>query len=116
MNCASLAAIGIHLTSWHSTPGYNAFNPGLYARAECGIQVGGYYNSERRFTAYASYLIERRDFPVFAAVGAATGYGPAVVPMATAGVRLGGFRLIYIPKLGNVNDTHVFHIAFERRF
>lgn len=37
--------IGAHLGSWHSRPGYNNINPGLYVRDADGWTVGGYRNS-----------------------------------------------------------------------
>src|SRR3546814_15437862 len=35
---------------------HNNVNPGPYARCDSGLQVGGYYNSERNFPGYVAYL------------------------------------------------------------
>ena len=40
--------IGVHVGSWHSEPGYNNSNPGLYYKADNGFTVGAYCNSESR--------------------------------------------------------------------
>lgn len=37
--------VGAHLVSWHSQPGYNGHNPGLYLRDADGWTVGAYRNS-----------------------------------------------------------------------
>src|SRR3546814_1979785 len=41
---------------------YNNVNPGLYARCDSGLQVGGYYNSERNFTGYVAYRSEEQTY------------------------------------------------------
>lgn len=118
MTCFStVAAVGLHLASVHSVDGYNNHNPGVFVRDECGFQAGAYYNSERRFSAYAAKTWDLKRVPVWAALGVVTGYRAApVVPMAMAGVRIGEVRIGYIPKLKGVNDTHVFHIMIEKEF
>lgn len=101
---------------------YNNANPGLYVRCNSGIQVGGYYNSERNFTAYASYVKDLRIVgPVSAwgAVGLATGYERhRITPIAMAGGKLDlgdrlALRVGYAPKVAKANDTHLVHFALE---
>ncbi|API58533.1 hypothetical protein BSL82_03760 [Tardibacter chloracetimidivorans] len=103
---------------------YNNANPGLYARCNSGIQVGGYYNSERNFTAYASYVKDLRIVgPVSAwgAVGLATGYERhRITPIALVGGKLDlgdrlALRVGYAPKVAKANDTHLVHFALEWR-
>lgn len=129
-SCLALAAIGLHLASYHTDrpsnpeygPSYNNANPGLYVQTKCGLTVGGYYNSIGRFTAHAGYTYDAPTLPVFVSFGIATGYNYKipVVPMAMAGfyVNRGDYRMRigWIPKLGTANDTHVLHLMAESRF
>lgn len=136
MSCAALIALGLHLASWHSAPGYNNANPGLYARSSCGliedsadlqdgVQIGTYYNSERAQTVYAAWVVDAQPFArarwfgLFGTAGLATGYrAHPVIPLVMGGItaqpadRL-KLRLGYIPKAGKLNDTHVIHLALE---
>jgi hypothetical protein len=138
MSCAAIAAIGLHLASWHSNPVYNNSNPGVYVRSSCGllqdtasmqdgVQLGTYFNSERSQTLYAAYVIDvqpfaqARWFGLFGSIGAATGYrAHSVIPLAMAGVKLShrraGLRLGYTPAFGKINDTHLVHAAIEWSF
>jgi len=127
MGCATLAAIGLHLVSWHSQEGYTGTNPGVYAKSECGVTVGAYRNSEARLTVYGAYTLDPPKLPVWASVGVATGYGPQygearpLTPVFIVGLKspqFSGyrFRLGYIPKLGQMNNTHVLHLMLEKEF
>jgi hypothetical protein len=138
MSCTLIAAVGLHLASWHSNPVYNNANPGLYARSSCGliadtdrladgVQLGSYYNSERRQTFYAAYVVDVQPINdvhwlgVFASIGAATGYAAHdMIPLALAGLKLNAgrasLRLGYAPKFGKINDTHLVHAAVEWSF
>lgn len=115
MICGKLIAAGLHLASWHSMDAYNDVNPGAYVRCESGVQFGAFYNSERRASPYAAYVWEAERVPAFAAVGLATGYGPPVSPMVMAGVKIGPFRVGYIPKFGKYNPPHTLHVMLEIR-
>jgi hypothetical protein len=139
MSCAALAAIGLHLLSWHSAPQYNDVTPGFYARSSCGlvadtaqlqdgVQAGGYYNSERRWSFYAGYVIDAKPLPrapwfgVFGSVAVATGYKEkALLPIALVGVTAQldddwRLRAGYAPKAGKLNDTHLITTALEYVF
>ena len=99
---STVAAIGMHLASWHADPGFNNLNLGGLVRYDCVIlgaqpQLGTYYNSERGVTAYAAleweYNREARVTP-FLVLGAGTGYEVApLVPIVST-----GFRFIEIPR------------------
>lgn len=127
MTCAALAAIGLHLASWHSDPRFSGVNPGVYAQTDCGVVAGAYRNSERRLTVYAGWSFDPDDSPVWASAAIATGYGPPegkarpVTPIAMVGLKrdLGArlrVRVGYVPRLGRFNQTHVVHLMIERRF
>lgn len=114
MICTKAIAIGMHLMSWHSQEGYNNTNLGLYARSECGIQVGAFYNSERKLSVYAAYILESDKHPFFALAAASTGYSYGTIsPLAGVGVKIKNFRIMYTPKLGKYNDTHLLHLTYE---
>lgn len=129
----TIAAIGLHVASWHADPDFNNFNPGGFVRSECEVlygqpQVGVFYNSESRMSAYAGLEFEYdRDAPItpFLLVGAATGYEEfPVVPLVNAGFRFGpfsddvpiAFALGYTPPCGSDCGDHVVHLALEWRF
>lgn len=114
MGCLTAAAIGIHMLSWHSDPGFNNVNPGVYVRTECGIQVGAFYNSERSLSIYATYTFESKEHPFFAFIGGSTGYKYApVVPLVGVGVKINRFRVAYIPGLKRFDTPHVLHLTVE---
>src|SRR3546814_18207296 len=91
---------------------YNNVNPGLYARCDSGLQVGGYYNSERNFTGYVAYLKDVKiagPLSVWGSVGLATGYRRHdVLPIALIGPTLdlgtlAALRVGYGHNLGDGN-------------
>jgi len=88
--CASLA-IGLHVATAHFSPGYEAFNPGIYAVCDAplvGPVVGGVYrNSEGRGSVYVGKVFE--VWRVQLVVGAVTGYEQqTVLPMVVPSVLL----------------------------
>lgn len=122
MTCAALAAIGLHLASWHSLPGFEGVNPGAYVRTECGWQAGLYRNSEDRFTVYAGKVWDMKRLPLWGSVALATGYRELpVTPIAMAGIRVRlpgrlNLRVGYIPRIHGLNEPHVIHAAIEKEF
>ena len=127
MDCLALAAIGLHLVSQHTEPGYNNVNPGVYVRSECGITAGVYKNSFRRGSVYISYSYDPKDLPIWASVGAITGYRKLpgtnfrLSPLAIVGLKTPEYkgyrlRLGYIPHVEPMTHTNVFHLMLEKEF
>lgn len=125
MNCLAIAAIGLHLVSWHDEPGYNNVNPGVYVESQCGFTLGAYKNSIRELSVYAAYTYDPKKLPVWATVGVVTGYkretNMGITPIAMVGVKtpeVQGYRLRvgWIPKVGGVNNVNVVHLMIEKRF
>lgn len=129
----TIAAVGLHIASWHADIGFNNFNPGGFVRSECEVlygqpQAGVFYNSEDAVSVYAALEFEYdRDATVtpFLLIGAATGYDAyAVVPLVNAGFRFGPFSedvpvaiaLGYSPPCGGDCGSHLVHVALEWRF
>lgn len=104
---------GIHLGSWHSSPGYNNSNPGVYVRSGNGLQVGAYYNSYSRPSVYVAKFVELSPHVDFM-YGLATGYPWPVAPVGALSVHVGNVRVMYAPSLGNkIAESHVVHLALE---
>ena len=108
---------GLHLGSHHlPARDFNNFNPGAYVRWSNGITVGGYYNSERKTSAYVGYTYEWGSLAV--TLGGITGYKRmAVLPMIVPSVKLGKindatFRLAALPKLEK-SGAAVLHLMVE---
>ena len=130
---ASALEIGSHLGSYHTNPDAcrevknrvcNNTNPGAYVIADDGWMVGGYYNSVRRPTVYAGRqwgLISHGRLSFEAAAVVATGYPalpllPMVMPIASVQVaRTWKVRMLYLPRVPRVNETHVLHLAIEHK-
>lgn len=127
--------VGAHLASWHSEPGYNDRNPGLYARTAEGWTAGAYCNSESRsplfptapacrVSAYAGRTWGRAIAPGLSAdltAGLITGYERAgVLPMVVPSLRIGtadlALRLAAIPRIDPKRGSHVVHVMVEGRF
>jgi hypothetical protein len=122
-------AIGLHLGTWHSQPGFNNTNPGAFAQWG-GWTVGGYYNSERATSLYAGYTWETQgitslDLRLAATAGVISGYRrasllPLLVP--TASMRLwsdqaGGqtrLQFTYVPPVDK--RVHALHLSIKREF
>lgn len=115
-------AIGLHLVSYHSAPGFNNTNPGIYCRTHDGYVFGTYRNSVRRQTVYAARyfeLVERGRFDAGIVVGLATGYGRPVTPqamgtMSYAVTAKDAVRLSFVPSFRG--SAAVVHLAVEHRF
>jgi hypothetical protein len=88
--CASVA-IGLHIATAHFSPGYDSFNPGVYAVCDAeyvGPVVGGVFrNSEGRGSVYVGKVF--KVWEVQLVVGAVTGYErQSVFPMIVPSVLL----------------------------
>lgn len=98
------ATVGLHLGTWHDESKFNDFNPGVYFVHDSGATVGGYYNSERRGTAYAGWTFQTADGRFALLVGAASGYARGkAVPMVVPSIRPldtvnGSLRVAVLPK------------------
>ncbi len=113
---ASAQTIGLHLASWHSKPGFNNVNPGLYVRSADGWTLGGYRNSYDQPTVYAGWTLERDVLGVRAGLtaGLATGYEKPwlLVPSVSLPAGWARVRLAWIPRI-RPGDAHVLHLAVE---
>jgi len=98
--CASVA-IGLHLATAHFSPGYENFNPGIYAVCDApyvGPMAGGIYrNSEGRGSAYLGKVFQVWKVQII--LGAVTGYeAQPVLPLIVPSVLLWDHvRLSLIP-------------------
>lgn len=112
---ASAGTMGLDIGSWHSRPGFNNFNPGVYYIADNRVAFGTYYNSYRRQTVWAGYAFENGPFALV--VGGATGYDYApITPVVAPGLVYSGFRLTIVPKVSKVNDVTAVHLSYEFKF
>lgn len=135
-SCAALAAVGLHLMSWHPQDHngeLESVTPGAYARAECELlggqpQLGAFDNSLGWPSVYAGLQFEldrHAVFTPFVLVGGITGYtDEPVLPLLHVGLRLGPFSddlpmalgIGYSPPCGDGCGAHVVHAAIEWRF
>lgn len=118
-------AMGLHLGSWHSQPGYNNANPGVFAQWD-GWTAGIYRNSEFATSMYFGHTWESRsatplDLRVALTAGLISGYRrasvlPLLVPTVSVGVasktRL---QLSYVPPIEKLG-THALHFSIKREF
>ena len=118
--------VGLHIGSHHlsaapaGSPAWNDRNPGVYARWASGVVVGTLYNSERRQSAYAAYMLESPRWHGLSAsvmAGAITGYTKPIKPLASASVALdlstrATLRLSYLPK-SHPKSSAVVHLSAE---
>ena len=113
-----IAAIGIHLGSYHinnqTGQELNGISPGVYVELNNGIVVGDYYNSLKRNSVYSGYKLEGL-YNTSVIVGAITGYADKPVLAVIPSVTWGPVRLSYIPKV-SLTKVHTFHISIEKRF
>jgi hypothetical protein len=58
--------IGVHIGSWHSEPGFNNRNPGVFINHN-GWTAGTYYNSNRYQSYYAGYTFKQQINDTFSA-------------------------------------------------
>lgn len=105
--------LGVHVGSHHVGGGYCNENPGIYYRAESGLTLGAYRNSEcRRWSAYAGHTWGDH---IALTVGAVTGYERAsVLPLVVPSVRFGPARVAVLPPVGGMPT--VIHLMLEKRF
>lgn len=131
--------IGVHTFSMHSSKvdivsleKWNNINPGIYAKWDDGLVIGGYYNSLRKPSLYVGYSVAlNASFDVV--VGAITGYrggdklanggkypGYPIMPMLVPsfhfpiGEKIEG-RVHYVPKISKFGAQAV-HFSIESRF
>lgn len=123
------SAVGVHLATLHAQdpapgkPDWNNVNPGLYLRWENGATVGGYYNSERKFSAYAGWTFETAEWHRMRAavtLGAITGYSNGVLPLVapSASLRLtdhASARVTFAPKVKE-GGSACLHLSVEYKF
>ena len=121
--------VGLHIGSHHlsaaptGSPAWNDRNPGVYARWASGLVVGTLYNSERRQSAYAAYMLESprwHGLSVAVMAGAITGYAKPIQPLAAVSAALdladhATVRLSYLPK-SHPKSSAVLHLSAEWRF
>jgi hypothetical protein len=111
--------VGLHLASIHMSSGkYNNYNPGLYWRADRGLTIGGYRNSENRNSYYAGWTFEDRSHAVGLTVGAVSGYwkkdGGKLMPLVALSVRpLDNVRITFTP--ASHRTVAVLHFSLETR-
>ncbi len=92
--------IGANLVTAHASGGYRAWTPGFYARIDSGLTAGILRNSEGGMSAHVSktWRVLPLGVPIDLQAGAITGYRRApVLPIATASVRIGHQRFVWIP-------------------
>jgi len=121
MSCAALAAIGLHLASMHSRPGFENINPGIYAINRCGWMAGAYRNSFDQPSLYVARLIDPPRAVWFVSAGLITGYDRPLTPVIAVGAKARltpnlTLRLTFVPEVGNLNNAAVAHLSLERRF
>ena len=106
---AQADTIGLHVGSWHSRPGYNNVNPGAFYRADDGLTVGAYCNSQSRSpnnpdaptcrpSAYAG-VTWGGDGLVALTAGVVTGYTYGPLPIVLPSIKLGPVRVGVLPKV-----------------
>lgn len=123
--------VGVHLTSWHSKPGYNNTNPGMYVRLSNGLVMGAYRNSLEKTSAYIGAHFDAalsEHVNAGLTVGVVNGYpgnkwriGRDVVPLFVPSLALDigrsvSVRISLIPNVAGINDVSVVHLSLERRF
>jgi hypothetical protein len=81
--------LGLHIGTWHTDPGLNNTNPGIYAIAPSGLTGGIYRNSLSRPSVYAGYSFQSEDRTFALLVGGVTGYSRPLMPMVIPSARVG---------------------------
>ena len=113
---AQAQTVGLHLGSWHSAPGFNNVNPGLYLRTADGWTLGAYRNSYRVTTAYAGRTWETAGdgLRVSVTAGLATGYAHPWLVAPSASIPLGPVRarIVVIPGIGQ-GQASAAHLTVE---
>lgn len=119
-SAAHAQTVGLHLGSWHSEPGYNNANPGVYVRLENGLTAGAYRNSFRKTSVYAGWTWQAdiAGFRPAITAGLISGYRhPFLVVPSIAAPEIGSVRLrvAYVPRL-DPKGAHVIHLMAEKEF
>ena len=117
---AGATTVGVHVATWHSEPGYNGRNPGLYVKTDSGLTFGAYRNSERANTVYAGQTWESDSaagLRVAATAGLITGYRrAAVLPFVLPSVLIADtVRITYVPRC-DPKSSEAVHLSIERKF
>lgn len=105
MSLCATVAIGLHLATAHFSPGYESFNPGVYAVCDAPVVgpvvAGAYRNSEGRGSAYVGKVFALGQMQIV--VGAVTGYQrQPVLPLLVPSLLLWDHvRLSVLPPFGN---------------
>lgn len=106
--------IGIHVGSWHSKPGFNNFNPGVYYKSDDGWVIGTFQNSLDRNTTYVGGVIETRNKVYSLSLNVGTGYNSPLVLFPAPSVLLRKHhRIIYLPEFGKQNPSHVVSYCYQ---
>jgi hypothetical protein len=121
--------VGIHLATWHSKPGFNNINPGVYLReVKSGATIGAYCNSESssarfpdaercKLATYAgktwSYQVNQH-VTISATAGFIGGYERGIMPMVLPSALIGNhLRVVIIPAVDPKVRTWAVHAAYE---
>lgn len=107
---------GLHIASAHAHGGYNAFNPGVYARLDNGVTFGTYRNSHSKQSAYLGYTWQTGGALSYAlTAGAVTGYERSVSPLLAPSIAYRGIRLGIIPRPMK-GGSAALHLMVERHY
>lgn len=115
-------AIGLHLASVHSRPGFESATVGVYVRRDDGLTLGVLRNSYGRISTYGAWTLQTDDQRFGLTIGAITGYPAAPVMLLVApSVRWQlapgyGARLVLLPKPPRHGSAAALHLAIERSF
>lgn len=119
---AKADTIGAHLVTAHDKPGLCNVNPGAYYRADSGLTVGAYHNSDCRMSAYGGWTWQTTGATRFAlTAGLVTGYKahpvmPLLVPSVARDVGGGwAVRLTAIPRIEK-RGANAIHFSLEKSF
>lgn len=118
ISCTSAYAettVGVHVGSWHSEPGFNNKNPGVFV-IHNGFTLGTYYNSNKYQSYYAGYTFKKQLNSIFSVQVTAGAikydkFYPMILP--TLGINnslISGTTYIgYIPKI-SYTKSHIIHV------
>lgn len=111
---STITAVGLHLATWHTEPGLNDANPGIYLRDASGWTAGAYYNSQRRTSVYFGKTWQAGPWALTA--GGVTGYRAApVLPLLIPSAKLGPLRLALIPPIKRRAAGGI-HLSIEKEW
>ena len=120
---AFAGTVGLHVASYHDSGNFNNVNPGVYYRADSGLTIGTYCNSESAknhctLSSYAGYSLSSRSYNGFSTsltLGVITGYQAGTMPMAVPSVAYKNVRLAFVPKVNKLG-ANVLHLMLEKDF